>query len=108
MKTNFSGLLKRAKTILFLVAMLSGATALFAKSQKTALDDVVVHLSLNGNDAAVIAQRQVQSHHYVFINQPSQKAVNVLDVNNTNKTKFTKTVDDPGGETSYSKAYATK
>ena len=107
MKTNFSGLLKRAKTILFLVAMLSGATGLSAKSQKTALDDVVAHLSLNGNDAAVIAQRQVQGHHYVFISQPSQKAVIVLDVTNPRKPRVTKNVDYPGGAQSAGEIFGT-
>ncbi|HEX9222587.1 MAG TPA: hypothetical protein VF860_04595 [Candidatus Acidoferrales bacterium] len=107
MKTNFSGLLKRAKTILFLVAMLSGATGLSAKSQKTALDDVVAHLSLNGNDAAVIAQRQVQGHHYVFISQPSQKAVIVLDVTNPKKPRVTKNVDYPGGAQSAGEIFGT-
>ena len=107
MKTNFSRLLKRAKTILFLVAMLSGATGLFAKSQKKPLDDVVAHLSLNGNDAAVIAQRQVQSHHYVFISQPSQKAVIVLDVTNPKKPRVTKTVDYPGGAQSAGEIFGT-
>jgi len=99
--------LKRAKTILFLVAMLSGATGLSAKSQKTALDDVVAHLSLNGNDAAVIAQRQVQGHHYVFISQPSQKAVIVLDVTNPKKPRVTKNVDYPGGAQSAGEIFGT-
>ncbi len=107
MKTNFSRLLMRAQTILFLVAMLSGATGLSAKSQKTALDDVVAHLSLNGNDAAVIAQRQVQGNHYVFISQPSQKAVIVLDVTNPKKPRVTKTVDYPGGAQSAGEIFGT-
>ncbi len=107
MKTNFSRLLMRAQTILFLVAMLSGATGLSAKSQKTALDDVVAHLSLNGNDAAVIAQRQVQGHHYVFISQPSQKAVIVLDVTNPKKPRVTKNVDYPGGAQSAGEIFGT-
>jgi hypothetical protein len=107
MKTNFSRLLNRAKTILFLVAMLSGATGLFAKSQKKPLDDVVAHLSLNGNDAAVIAQRQVQGHHYVFISQPSQKAVIVLDVTNPKKPRITKTVEYPGGAQSAGEVFGT-
>ena len=97
----------RAKTILFLVAMLSGATGLFAKSQKKPLDDVVAHLSLNGNDAAVIAQRQVQGHHYVFISQPSQKAVIVLDVTNPKKPRVTKNVDYPGGAQSAGEVFGT-
>src|SRR5260370_42704425 len=95
MKINCSRLLKRAQTILVLVAMRSGATGLFAKSQKTPLNDVVAHLSLNGNDAAVIAQRQVQGNHYVFISQPSQKAVIVLDVTNPRMPRVTKTVEVP-------------
>src|SRR5947209_2674495 len=107
MKMNFSGLLKRAQTILFLAAMLSGATGLSAKSPKTALDDVVAHLSLNGNDAAVIAQRQVQGHHYVFINQPSQKAVIVFDVTNPKKPRVTKTVAYPDGAQSVGEVFGT-
>jgi len=107
MKINFSRLLKRAQTILFLVAMLSGATGLFAKSRKTPLDDVVAHLSLNGNDAAVIAQRQVQGNHYVFISQPSQKAVIVLDVTNPRKPRVTKTVEVPGGAQSVGEVFGT-
>jgi hypothetical protein len=107
MKMNFSRLLMRAKTILFLVAMLSGATGLFAKSQKKPLDDVVAHLSLNGNDAAVIAQRQVQGNHYVFISQPSQKAVIVLDVSNPKKPRITKTVEYPGGAQSVGEIFGT-
>jgi hypothetical protein len=107
MKTNFSRLLKRAKTILFLVAMLSGATGLFAKSQKTALDDVVAHLSLNGNDAAAIAQREVQGKQYLFISQPSQRAVIVLDVTNPKKPRVTKTVEYPGGTQSVGEIFGT-
>jgi len=107
MKTNFSRLLKRAKTILFLVAMLSGATGLSAKSRKTALDDVVAHLSLNGNDAAVISQREVQGKQYLFISQPSQKAVIVLDVTNPKKPRVTKTVEVPGGAQSVGEVFGT-
>jgi hypothetical protein len=107
MKTNFSRLLNRAKTILFLVAMLSGATGLFAKSQKTALDDVVAHLSLNGNDAAAIAQREVQGKQYLFISQPSQRAVIVLDVTNPKKPRVTKTVEYPGGTQSVGEIFGT-
>ena len=107
MKTNFSRLLKRAKTILFLVAMLSGATGLSAKSRKTPLDDVVAHLSLNGNDAAAIAQREVQGKQYLFISQPSQKAVIVLDVTNPKKPRVTKTVEVPGGAQSVGEVFGT-
>ncbi len=107
MKVNFSRLLKGAKTILFLVAMLSGATGLSAKSKKTPLDDVVAHLSLNGNDAVAIAQREVQGKHYVFINQPSKKAVIVLDVTNPKKPKVTKTVEYPGGAQSVGEVFGT-
>lgn len=107
MKTNFSRLLKRAKTILFLVAMLSGATGLSAKSRKTALDDVVAHLSLNGNDAAAITQRQVEGKQYLYISQPSQKAVIVLDVTNPKKPRVTKTVEVPGGAQSVGEVFGT-
>ncbi len=107
MKTNFSRLLKRAKTILFLVAMLSGATGLSAKSRKTPLDDVVAHLSLNGNDAAAIAQREVQGKQYLFISQPSQRAVIVLDVTNPKKPRVTKTVEVPGGAQSVGEVFGT-
>src|SRR5260370_41749727 len=54
-----------------------------------------------------MARRQVQSCDFVFISEPSQKAVIVLDVTNPKKPRVTKTVDYPGGAQSAGEIFGT-
>ncbi len=107
MRAEFNGLKKRITAVSLLAILLFGPVAMGAKGRSSGSADVVAHISLAGNDGAVIAKRDVRYKHYLFINQPSQKAVAVVDITNAKKPRVIKTVPYPDGAQSAGEIFGT-
>ncbi len=107
MKSQMNDLCKKSAAASLLALLLFGPAAMGSKSKSGASADVVAHISMAGSDAVVIADREVGRKHYLFINQPSQKAVAVVDVTNAKKPVIVKTVTYPDGAQSAGEIFGT-
>jgi hypothetical protein len=107
MKTQLKDLCKKSAAALSFALLLFGPAAMGAKSKSGTSADVVAHITLAGNDSVVIAEREAGRKRYLFINQPSQKAVAVVDITNAKKPVIVKTVTYPDGAQSAGEIFGT-
>jgi hypothetical protein len=107
MKTQVKDLCKKSAAASLLALLLFGPAAMGSKSKSGASADVVAHITLAGSDSVVIADREADRKHYLFINQPSQKAVTVVDITNAKKPVIVKTVTYADGAQSAGEIFGT-
>ena len=107
MKSQLKDLCKKSAAASLLALLLFGPAAMGAKSKSGDSADVVAHITLAGNDSVVIAEREVGRKHYLFINQPSQRAVAVVDITNAKKPVIVKAVTYPDGAQSAGEIFGT-
>src|SRR2546422_2850379 len=107
MKSQLKDLCKKSAAASLLALLLFGPAAMGAKSKSGDSADVVAHITLAGNDSVVIAEREVGRKHYLFINQPSQRAVAVVDITNAKKPVIVKAVTYPDGAQSTGEIFGT-
>ena len=107
MKSQLKDLCKKSAAASLLALLLFGPAAMGAKSKSGDSADVVAHITLAGNDSVVIAEREVGRKHYLFINQPSQRAVAVVDITNAKKPVIVRAVTYPDGAQSTGEIFGT-
>jgi hypothetical protein len=107
MKSQMKDVCKKGAAAFSLALLLFGPAAMGAKSKSGDSADVVAHITLAGNDSVVIAEREIGRKRYLFIHEPSQKSVAVVDISNAKKPVIVKTVAYPDGAQSAGEIFGT-